>query len=202
MRLDQDLPLTAGELVNEASEHDLADIFWRYGEESRSRQIARRIVRTREQHAITSTAQLAKLIAAGVPYKPGSIHPATRSFQALRIAINRELEHLETVLPQIVDVLAPTKEAVSGVVEAQEPKLSRMVVIAFHSLEDRIVKEFIRQEAKDCICPPRLPICVCGHKARLRNLTGKPIPPGEQEIARNPRARSAKLRAAELISNA
>jgi 16S rRNA (cytosine1402-N4)-methyltransferase len=202
MRLDQDLPLTAGELVNEASEHDLADIFWRYGEESRSRQIARRIVRTREQHAITSTAQLAKLIAAGVPYKPGSIHPATRSFQALRIAINRELEHLETVLPQIVDVLAPTKEAVSGVVEAQEPKLGRMVVIAFHSLEDRIVKEFIRQEAKDCICPPRLPICVCGHKARLRNLTGKPIPPGEQEIARNPRARSAKLRAAELISNA
>jgi 16S rRNA (cytosine1402-N4)-methyltransferase len=201
MRLDQALALTAEDLVNQASEHELADIFWLYGEESRSRQIARRIVRTREQHAITRTAQLATLIAAGVPRKQGAIHPATRSFQALRIAVNHELEHLETVLPQILATLAPTHEGLAGAIEGQELRAGRMVVISFHSLEDRIVKEFIRREAKDCICPPRLPVCVCGHKARLRKLTGKPIPPSDAEIVRNPRARSAKLRAAELIIN-
>lgn len=203
MRLDQALSLTAEDLVNEASEHDLADIFWQYGEESRSRQIARRIVRAREQHAITRTSQLASLIAAGVPRKQGAIHPATRSFQALRIAVNHELEHLETVLPQILATLAPiqAQEHVVSDSEGHELRAGRMVIISFHSLEDRIVKEFIRSEAKDCICPPRLPVCVCGHKARLRNLTGKPIPPRESEIVRNPRARSAKLRAAELIIN-
>ena len=199
MRLDQALQLTAEDLVNEASEHELADIFWLYGEESRSRQIARRIVRTREQHAITRTSQLATLIAAGVPRKQGAIHPATRSFQALRIAVNHELEHLETVLPQMLDLLTPPQEGRADNREGREERAGRMVIISFHSLEDRIVKEFIRREAKDCICPPRLPICVCGHKARLRNLTGKPIPPDESEILLNPRARSAKLRAAELI---
>ncbi|GCE18111.1 16S rRNA (cytosine(1402)-N(4))-methyltransferase RsmH [Dictyobacter kobayashii] len=198
MRLDQALPLTAEDLVNGASEQELADIFWRYGEESRSRQIARRIVREREKAPITRTAQLAALIAAGVPHKPGSIHPATRAFQALRIAVNRELERLETVLPQIVDVLEGEKKSDGG---GREGEKGRMVIIAFHSLEDRIVKEFIRREAKDCLCPPRLPVCVCGHKARLRNLTNKPVTPGEQEIANNPRARSAKLRAAEIANN-
>ncbi|GCE25926.1 ribosomal RNA small subunit methyltransferase H [Dictyobacter alpinus] len=193
MRLDQTAPLTAADLVNGVSEQELADIFWRYGEETRSRPIARRIVRAREKGAITRTAQLANLIAAGVPHKPGAIHPATRAFQALRIAVNRELERLETVLPQIVNVLEREKMSDGGGMGA-----GRMVIIAFHSLEDRIVKEFIRREAKDCICPPRLPVCVCGHKARLRNLTNKPVTPGEQEIARNPRARSAKLRAAEI----
>lgn len=194
MRLDQSLPLTAADLVNGESEQELADIFWRYGEETRSRQIARRIVREREKAPITRTAQLASLAAAGVPRKPGAIHPATRTFQALRIAVNHELERLETVLPQVVDVLASGENSAEGGHGA-----GRMVIIAFHSLEDRIVKEYTRREAKDCICPPRLPICVCGHKARLRNLTNKPIVPGEQEIALNPRARSAKLRAAELV---
>lgn len=188
MRLDQSQALTAADLVNGAGEQELADIFWRYGEETRSRQIARRIVRTRTKGAITSTAQLAKLAAAGVPYKAGAIHPATKTFQALRIAVNGELEQLTTVLPQIVDRLS-TERKEGG----------RMVIIAFHSLEDRLVKEFMRREATDCICPPRIPVCVCGHKARLRLLTSKPVVPTAQEIAANPRARSAKLRAAERI---
>jgi 16S rRNA (cytosine1402-N4)-methyltransferase len=193
MRLDQGsaqgtIP-TAADLVNTASEQELADIFWRYGEETRARQIARRILREREKGAITRTAQLASLIATGVPYRPDAIHPATRAFQALRIAVNRELEQLETVLPQMVDLLANGERDSAG----------RLVIISFHSLEDRIVKEYLRRESTDCICPPRLPVCVCGHKARLRLLTRKPVTPTEQEIMRNPRARSAKLRAAEAV---
>jgi len=186
MRLDQSEAVSAADLVNSASEHELADIFWRYGEETRSRQIARRIVRERAKGEITSTARLAELIAAGVPYKYGAIHPATRSFQALRIAVNHELERLETVLPQIVDILSA----------------GRMVIISFHSLEDRIVKEFMRREATDCLCPPRIPVCVCGHKARLRLLTSKPVTPTAEEVIANPRARSAKLRAAEIVVGA
>jgi 16S rRNA (cytosine1402-N4)-methyltransferase len=196
MRLDQSLPLTAAELVNEASERELADIIWRYGEESRSRQIARRIVRERAQGAITRTSQLARLAAMGVSYKPGAIHPATQTFQALRIAVNEELDHLGAVLPQMLELLSAQKRAVGDSMLA-----GRMVIIAFHSLEDRIVKEYLRREATDCICPPRLPICVCGHKARVRILTTKPVTPGMQEVARNPRARSAKLRAAEVIAS-
>jgi 16S rRNA (cytosine1402-N4)-methyltransferase len=199
MRLDQGsaqgtIP-TAADLVNTASEQELADIFWRYGEETRSRQIARRILREREKGAITRTAQLAALIAMGVPYRPDTIHPATRAFQALRIAVNRELEQLEVVLPQIVDLLA--KEERDGAEQADNG--GRLVIISFHSLEDRIVKEFLRRESTDCICPPRLPVCVCGHKARLHLLTRKPVTPTEQEIRRNPRARSAKLRTAETV---
>jgi 16S rRNA (cytosine1402-N4)-methyltransferase len=188
MRLDQSLEVSAADLVNAASEQELADIFWRYGEETRSRKVAHKIVQVRARVPIVRTSQLAGLAAAGVPYKPGAIHPATRIFQALRIAVNRELEQLEAVLPQIVQVLRH-----GGDVDG------RMVLIAFHSLEDRIVKEFMRREATDCLCPPRVPVCVCGHKASLRVLTGKPLTPGSQEIERNPRARSAKLRAAEVI---
>ncbi|GAC1390966.1 MAG: 16S rRNA (cytosine(1402)-N(4))-methyltransferase RsmH [Ktedonobacteraceae bacterium] len=198
MRLDQSLEISAADLVNDASEQELADIFWKYGEEKRSRQIARRIVREREQRAITRTAQLAKLAAAGVPFKPGTIHPATRIFQALRIAVNQELERLETVLPQILDLLGiPEKDA-----RQEDEGLhggGRMAIIAFHSLEDRIVKEFMRREATDCLCPPRMPVCICGHKARLRILTAKPLTAGIQETERNPRARSAKLRVAEAV---
>ena len=172
--------------MNTASERELADIFWRYGEESRSRQIARRIVQERAKGSITRTTQLAALVASGVPYKPGAIHPATKVFQALRIAVNGELERLKTALPQVVDVLQ---------------RGGRMVIISFHSLEDRMVKEFMRREATDCLCPPRVPVCVCGHKARLRLLTAKPLIPTVQEIERNPRARSAKLRAAEIIDD-
>ena len=196
MRLDSTLATSAADLVNTASEQELADIFFKYGEERRSRQIARRIVYERKQGAITRTAQLARIAAAGVPFKPGTIHPATRVFQALRIAVNQELERLETVLPQILDLLERPKDVVE---EAEEQRGGRMAVIAFHSLEDRIVKEFMRREATDCICPPRMPVCICGHKARLHILTSKPLTPGIQETERNPRARSAKLRVAERI---
>lgn len=195
MRLDRRQAETAADIVNTANEQRLADIFWRYGEETHARRIARRIVQRRAQGPITRTKQLAALVAAGVSYKPGAIHPATRVFQALRIAVNAELERLETVLPQILDVLSAGYRGEIGSRRAG----GRMVVIAFHSLEDRIVKEFMRREAKDCICPPQTPVCICGHKARLRILTRKPVTPSEAEIAANPRARSAKLRAAEAI---
>ena len=124
-----------------------------------------------------------------MPYKPGMIHPATRVFQALRIAVNSELEHLEAALPQIVEVLRREKTGNGG----------RMVIISFHSLEDRLVKGFMRREAMDCICPPGIPVCVCNHKASLRILTPKPITSTKQEVLDNPRARSAKLRAAEIV---
>jgi 16S rRNA (cytosine1402-N4)-methyltransferase len=194
MRLNQSLEFTAADLVNDTDEQELADIIWRYGEERRSRQIARRIVREREIAPITRTAQLAALVAAGVPHKPGTIHPATRTFQALRIAVNHELERLEAALPQIVDILNTEPSNDEDVRMA-----GRMAIISFHSLEDRIVKEFMRREATECICPPRIPVCVCGHKARLRILTNRPMTPGEQEVMHNPRARSAKLRVAEAI---
>jgi 16S rRNA (cytosine1402-N4)-methyltransferase len=200
MRLDQSLTVSAADLVNSASEQELADLIWRYGEERRSRQIARRIVRQREQGAITRTTQLAALVAAGVPYKPGAIHPATRVFQALRIAVNQELERLEETLPSILDVLNTQRgSGKSGEGEEVGKAAGRMVVIAFHSLEDRIVKEFMRREARDCLCPPRTPVCICGHKARLHILTARPVVATEQEVERNPRARSAKLRAAEVV---
>jgi 16S rRNA (cytosine1402-N4)-methyltransferase len=121
------------------------------------------------------------------------IHPATRVFQALRIAVNSELESLEAVLPQMVDVLSAGK---SG--DMREDG-GRMVIISFHSLEDRLVKGFMRREAMDCICPPGTPVCVCNHKARLRLLTPKPVTPAKEEVLVNPRARSAKLRAAEIV---
>jgi 16S rRNA (cytosine1402-N4)-methyltransferase len=121
------------------------------------------------------------------------IHPATRVFQALRIAVNAELERLEAVLPQIVDVLS------AGQTGDAEEGGGRMVIISFHSLEDRLVKGYMRREAMDCICPPGLPVCVCNHKARLRLLTPKPVTPAKHEVQINPRARSAKLRAAEII---
>ena len=200
MRLDQSLETSAADLVNNANEQELADIFWKYGEEKRSRQIARRIVHEREHGAILRTAHLAKIASAGVPFKQGTIHPATRVFQALRIAVNQELERLETVLPQILNLLEVRSE--QAIQQDEEPHSGgRMAIIAFHSLEDRIVKEFMRREATDCICPPRLPVCICGHKARLRILTAKPLTPEIQETERNPRARSAKLRVAEAISS-
>lgn len=192
MRLNPAQGVSAQELVNTASEQELADIFWRYGEENRARQIAWRIIRAREKGAITRTVQLAQLAAAGVQYKPGLIHPATRVFQALRIAVNEELRHLEAALPQLLDVLTNGREGNSG-------SGGRIVILSFHSLEDRLVKRFMRREASDCICPPGIPICVCKHRAHLRLLTPRPITPTSLEIAANPRARSAKLRAAETL---
>ena len=202
MRFDQSQGESAADIVNSASEQELADIFWRYGEETRSRRIAQRIVKARARGAITRTGQLAQLAAVGAPYKPGAIHPATRTFQALRIAVNRELEHLEEVLPQVLDVLSRGKGRVADGQEGsgrQERGSGRMVIITFHSLEDRLVKEFMRREARDCLCPPQVPVCVCGHKARLRVLTPKPVTPTVTEVSANPRARSAKLRAAEIV---
>lgn len=194
MRMNQSQGISATELVNTASEKELADIFWRYGEENRARQIAWRIIRAREKGAITRTTQLAQLAAAGVQQRPGMIHPATRVFQALRIAVNEELQHLEAVLPRLLDVLMIGREG-----EGSEGSSGRIVIISFHSLEDRLVKGFMRREASDCICPPGIPVCVCNHRARLRLLTPKPVAPTSQEVAANPRARSAKLRAAETL---
>lgn len=184
MRFDPTRATTAADLVNTLSEADLADLIWRYGEERRSRQIARRIVQTRIHKPFTRTAELAQLVAAGVPGHPGGIHPATRTFQALRIAVNDELNNLEKALPQAVDLLAPG---------------GRLAVISFHSLEDRIVKRYLQAEARDCICPPQTPVCICHHRARVRLLSSHPLLASETEQQQNPRARSAKLRAAERL---
>jgi 16S rRNA (cytosine1402-N4)-methyltransferase len=177
MRFDPHQPATAADLVNELPERELADLICRYGEERRSRQIARAIVNARP---IRTTLELAAVIARTTG--GGKIHPATRNFQALRIATNRELENLETVLPQAVSALKPG---------------GRLAVIAFHSLEDRIVKAFFRLESRDCICPPGQPVCTCGHSASIVEITRKPLRPGDEEVKANPRARSARLRVAE-----
>lgn len=170
---------TAGDLVNELTAAELADVLYRYGEERQSRRIAQAIVDARPLH---TTTELASVIEGTVGRRRGRLHPATLTFQALRIAVNDELGALETALPQAVGVLAPG---------------GRVAVISFHSLEDRIVKRFMRRESRDCICPPELPVCKCDHRATLRVITRKPIRPTEDEINANPRSRSARLRVAE-----
>ena len=180
MRFDPTQPITAGDLVNTLSENELADILYRYGEERRSRQVAHAIVQSRSLH---TTRELADVVARAT-IGGGRIHPATRTFQALRIAVNDELETIEAVLPQTIEALKPG---------------GRLAVIAFHSLEDRIVKQFVRQQSRDCLCPPEQPVCNCGHRACLREANRKPVRPTESEIQANPRARSARLRVAEKI---
>ena len=180
MRMGRDQQLTAAEIVNEWDEQELADLIYRYGEERHSRRIAKAICAARP---IERTGELAELIAKIVGRRE-RIHPATRTFQALRIKVNDELHSLESVLPQAITLLKPG---------------GRLVVIAFHSLEDRIVKQFFVQESKDCICPPRLPQCICGHKATVTRLTRKPIRPSEEEACQNPRSRSARLRVAQRL---
>ncbi len=177
MRFDPRTRRTAADLVNRLSEEELADLLKRYGEERYARRIARAIVRHRP---IRTTRELAELVARNVPHR-GRIHPATRTFMALRIAVNDELGALERALPQAVGLLRPG---------------GRLAVISFHSLEDRIVKEFFRRESRDCICPPELPACVCDHKAVLELVTRKPVTPSAEEVARNPRSRSARMRVA------
>jgi 16S rRNA (cytosine1402-N4)-methyltransferase len=184
MRFDTSRGQTAADLVNTLDETELADVLWRYGEERRSRAIARRIVEQRARAPITRTDELARLIAGVVHARPGGIHPATRSFQALRIAVNDELGSLEAALPRALAVLR------AG---------GRLAVISFHSLEDRIVKQFFQAEARGCICPPELPQCVCGRSPRLRVVTRHPLTATPAELAANPRARSAKLRVAERV---
>ena len=185
MRFDPTHGQPAADLVNGLEEAELADLIYRYGEERRSRAIARRLVAARQRALITTTAALARLVAEAVPGRPGGIHPATRTFQALRIAVNDELASLEAALPHAVAALAPG---------------GRLAIITFHSLEDRIVKQFIRREARDCVCPPSVPECVCGHTATLRDLTRHPIEAEPEEVAANPRARSARLRVAERLA--
>jgi len=180
MRFDPTNALTAEHLVNGLSESELADLIFRYGEEPRSRQIAKAIVAARP---ITNTIQLAEIINSINPTRE-KLHPATRTFMALRIAVNDELKAIENVLPQAIQALS-----VGG----------RMAVISFHSLEDRLVKNFFRQESKNCLCPPRQPLCTCGHKASIRELNRRPLIPTDLEISSNPRARSAKLRVVEKI---
>jgi 16S rRNA (cytosine1402-N4)-methyltransferase len=183
MRFDPTQPLTAADVVNGWSERDLADLIWRYGEEQQSRKIARAIIQARP---LATTRELAEVIARTVKSqsKGPRIHPATRTFQALRITVNGELESLEKFLPQAVTALAPA---------------GRLAVISFHSLEDRIVKQFLRRESRDCICPPEQPACTCGHKATIVEINRHPIEAQPEEVAGNPRARSARLRIAEKL---
>jgi len=188
MRYDPEQDLTAEEIVNSYPQDELAGIIYRYGEERRSRAIARAIVRVRP---INTTQQLAHAVAGALRQdsrrqgrgRPG-IHPATRTFQALRIAVNGELDHLAVGLDEAIELLAPQ---------------GRLVVIAYHSLEDRIVKSTLAREAADCICPPGAPACVCGHQPRTRNVNRRVIKPSSQETGDNPRSRSARMRVAERL---
>jgi 16S rRNA (cytosine1402-N4)-methyltransferase len=184
MRFDQSAGQPASALVNTLAAEELMQILWLYGEEPRARRIAQAIVRERERAAIETTARLADVVSAAVGGRRGAdTHPATRTFQALRIATNDELTALERALAGAIEVLAPG---------------GRLAVISFHSLEDRIVKQFIRRESTTCICPPEQPICTCRHQPRLRAV-GKPIKPGAAEVSANPRSRSAILRVAERL---
>lgn len=190
MRLDPRNPTTAADLVNAMPEDDLANLIYKYGEEPASRRIARRIAEAREREPFATTAQLESVVfralggrVAGRTRNP--IHPATKTFQALRIAVNRELDVLEKGLEAAVRVLKPG---------------GRLAVISFHSLEDRIVKLFIRQAQKGCICPPEYPVCMCGRKPTLKVVNSKPIEASPEEARRNPRSRSARLRIAEKVS--
>lgn len=178
---------TAAELLAQLSEEEIADVIYQYGEERFSRRIARRIVEKRKQgEPVATTRELAELVERAIGRgKKDKIHPATKTFQALRIAVNRELEILERFIGDAIDVLSPG---------------GRLAVITFHSLEDRIVKRTFQKLSGKCFCPPRLPRCVCGAEKRVDLLTKKPIVPDEFEIENNPRSRSAKLRACLKIS--
>ena len=177
---------SASDIVKFYTEEKLTEIFKIFGEEKFAKRISREIVLARRSSDIRNTTELVKIISAAVPekYKRGKIHFATRVFQALRIETNQELENLKNFLNQAVGVLAS-----EGI----------LAIISFHSLEDRIVKNFFREEARDCVCPPNFPKCVCGHRARLKIITKKPITASKEEIKDNPRSRSAKLRIAEKI---
>lgn len=184
MRLDPSAPETAADLVNNLQAGELVDLLTRFGEEPRARRVAQAIVAARP---ITTTRKLAELVARATGYKGGRTHPATRTFQALRIAVNDELEAVEQGLQQALGCLRPG---------------GRLAVISFHSLEDRAVKQFMRRESRGCLCPPRQPVCTCGHVASLKEITRSPIRPEDDEVRQNPRARSARLRVAERLGMA
>lgn len=185
MRYDASQELDAAALVNSAAESELADLLRRYGEERRARAIARAIVRERTRRPISTTAELAGLVERTVGRRPGHrLHPATRVFQALRIAVNGELENLQAGLEAAVAMLRPE---------------GRLAVIGYHSLEDRIVKNFIVHQSAVCVCPPGLPVCVCGQEPALAIVNRRIIRPSAEEVAFNPRSRSARLRLARRI---
>jgi 16S rRNA (cytosine1402-N4)-methyltransferase len=186
MRMDPSDELSAADIVGTWDERELATIFRRFGEERYARQIARGIVRRRAEASIERTSELVDVIRASLPAPArfGDGHPAKRVFQALRIVVNHELDSLEAGLPAAFDMLRPG---------------GRLAVISFHSLEDRIAKRFLRDKARGCTCPPELPVCVCGHEPELRDLTRKPVRPSADEVAANPRAGSARLRAAVRV---
>jgi 16S rRNA (cytosine1402-N4)-methyltransferase len=186
MRMDSSSDYSARELVNEASERELTRIFRQYGEERYAKQIARAIVRRRRVQPFERTGELVETIKAAIPAPArfGDGHPAKRVFQALRIAVNDELTALEDALPAAVDLLNPG---------------GRLAVISFHSLEDRIVKRFLRDQERGCTCPPDFPICVCGQEPVLRATPRRAIRPSSRETASNPRAASARLRAAVKV---
>ncbi len=185
MRMNRNQPISAWHVVNEYSEAEIIHLLFIYGEEKYARQIARKIVNQRVNKPIDTTLQLVEIIKAAVPasYRREK-HPARKTFQAIRIAVNDELQAIELMLPQAVEVLKPN---------------GRLCIITFHSLEDRIVKKFIQENSRDCVCPPGYPICICGHTAKLRPVTRKPIVPSSEECEGNPRARSAKLRVASRV---
>ena len=186
MRLEPGLEISAADIVNNYPEEELADLIYEFGEERYSRRIARAIVKARSLERITATSQFSDIIWNSVPkdYRYGRIHPGTRTFQALRIAVNGELARLESSLVSALKVLKPG---------------GRMGVIAFHSLEDRIVKHYFREKSKSCTCPPEWPVCRCGGKPVVRVLTKKAIRPSESEIHDNPPSRSARFRVIEKL---
>ncbi len=183
MRVSPSQEVTAADIINTYSESELTHLIKTYGEEGRSHRIARHIV---QERPIRTTLHLVQTIERAIGSQRDRIHPATKTFQALRIAVNHELENLETALRQAIDLLGFE---------------GRLIVISYHSLEDRIVKQFMQRESKDCICPPNILTCVCQHTANLRLINKKVITPSPTEIQLNPRSRSAKLRAAERIIN-
>jgi 16S rRNA (cytosine1402-N4)-methyltransferase len=184
MRFDPQQPRTAADLVNNLQAGELVDLLTRFGEEPRAHRVAKAIVAARP---IRTTRALAEIVAVAAGYKRGRTHPATRTFQALRIAVNDELVALEQGLQQAFDLLCPG---------------GRLAVIAFHSLEDRVVKQAMRRESTDCLCPPRQPVCTCDHHATLTLITRTPIRAEADEVSQNPRARSARLRVAERLGMA
>jgi len=186
MRMDATRGESAADLLARIEESDLRRIISRWGEEKRSGAIARAIVREREKRPLTRTGQLAELIdrVAGPAARRFRIHPATRTFQALRIVVNGEIEGLEQLVNDAVATL---------------PRGGRVAFISYHSLEDRAIKTAMRALANRCSCPPKLPVCGCGKEDFIRVLTGRPVRPGDEEVDRNPRARSARLRVAERL---
>ena len=181
MRFDPTNGMSATRLIEILSEEELANVIWKYGEERASRRIAKAI---KAAGTVKTTTHLAQIVRSALGNTHEKQDPATRTFQALRIAVNAELQTLEDALPELIALLNPG---------------GRIAIISFHSLEDRIVKQYFKQESQDCICPPEQPVCTCQHKASIRLITRHPIIPSDEEISANPRSRSAKLRVAEKL---